>query len=251
MNRVEHFEKLAGDVFKMWPILEILKNDAGQPRHPTGGKGPTAASQVENALSTRQSIDRLEERLSALAAEAHIAHSGEEAHVPTVHPALVLHGLASWIMRQPFSHDMERELEKIHQTVAHIAGYAKDMSDAACPCCRIDLGQAAPHMLRSPAHTGLPDLYTCPLCGYAGIIERSGPWNNNNPVNTLQVTMRLRVQEALEASTEWVKPASAAKLVGIKTSTVRTWKQRNKLTVDDNGRVILGEVAKLANKKRG
>ena len=245
----DKFEQMAGEIYKWWPLLVQLANEAGQPKTPPGPSGPVSAwSPVEKATTMRASIDKLESRLTALAAEAHTAHSGEEAPMPERHPALVLHSLASWIGRQPFAQDMCDEVTRIHGAVARLAGYAPDRADAACPCCRIDYGQAAPRMIRTPARTGLPDLYTCPRCGYAGIIERSGPWNNNTPVNTLAVTMRLRVQEALEASQEWVTGAEASKLVGIKASTIRTWKQRGKIATDDEGRVVLGEVAKLAHK---
>ena len=96
---------------------------------------------------------------------------------------------------------------------------------------------------------GRPEAGTHPAAGRPSrpVIEKAGPWNAGEPTNTVRVTWRVRVQEALEASTDWVRPAEAARLAGIPAATVRTWKHRGKIEADLDGNVQVGEVARRAH----
>lgn len=240
---------MARDLYAWMPVLEELAQAAGQPKTPSGNGANSNGSTVEAAADLKGRIETLQGSLEALAAEAYRAQAGDDAKQPTAPPALVLYSLAEWVTRQPIADGITRELDAIHHEASRLVGYAPDKAEAACPCCRLDLGAKAPRLQREPNKHGLPDLYTCPRCGYTGIIEKSGPWNGNRPMNTLAVTMRLRVQDALEKSDEWAKPGAAGKLAGVSASTVRTWKQRGLIEANEQGEVSVAQVARLARER--
>ena len=237
---------MARDLYRWWPLLDEQAAHAGEPHAPTGGGGGDG-SPVEAALETRETIRALQARLASLAAEAHAAHSGEETPTPDIHPALIILALAAWIERQAFAVPFTAELATVWTRAGRLAGYTPDRAEQACPSCRARGDMDAPRLERTPTREGLPDLYTCPRCGYAAVIEKAGPWNAGEPTNTVRVTWRVRVQEALEASTDWVRPAEAARLAGIPAATVRTWKHRGEIETDLDGNVQVGEVARRAH----
>lgn len=238
------------DLYMWWPLLAEIAAGAGQPHAPAGGAHTPDGSPIEQAIACRDEIRQLHRRLAAVAAEAHAAHSGEETPMPDAHPALVLHGLAAWIDRQPFARDIGREIDAIHSGVSRLVGYTADKADAACPSCRARGETDAPRLERAPTREGLPDLYACPRCGYAAVIEPAGPWNDEQGMNTLALTWQARVQEALEASTDWVEPRVAARMTGVRTGTIRVWKHRGQVAQDAEGRVMLGEIARKARTAR-
>lgn len=239
---------LARDLYAWLPILTDIANHAGEP-HSTKGTGGTSDGTVtERALDKRDHIRGLLDRLDELAAEIVTTRGEPVANAPA---SLIIHGLAPWIALQPFARDVFKELAEIHGRASTIVGYSPDKADYHCPHCRINQRLSVPRLERTPTDEGLPDLYTCPDCGYVAIIEQAGEWNNYVPVNTLEATWRLRIVEALEASPERVKPATAAHMVGVKTATVRNWKRLKKLATDDDGLVAVADVAKLARQHQG
>ena len=230
--------------------LNELAEHAGVPRHSTGGGRQVLAedtSTVEAAVLTRFALDNMTRRLDDLAGEVAAVHDGEENTRGIPSPATYLHGLAAWIARQAFARDILAEVESLHNTAAHLLGYMPDYADFHCPTCRLSYGPdtPTPRLRRHPTDEGLPDLYTCPVCGYAAVITPAGPWNGETPINTLRTTWSLRITDALKASDEWVTAAEAARRCGTSASTVRTWKQRGRLTVNEDGKVRLGDVATL------
>lgn len=248
----ENIRKYSGDLAAWQPRLDELAASAGAPKHSSGGVGsyPLAedTSTVEAAVLTRFALQNMAERLDVLAAEVAAVHDGEENTRPIFRPALYVYGLSAWIARQPFGEAISHELQSLHATAARLLGYTADFADYHCPTCRLTHGDEAPtpRLRRLPTDDGLPDLYTCPVCGYAAVITPAGPWNGDQPINTLRTTWGMRITDALKDSDEWVTASQAARRVGVSASTVRTWKQRGKLTVNESGHIRLGDVAMLA-----
>lgn len=231
-------ERLAGELYSWTPILAELAGCAGEPHGPHGGiHSAQSDGPVVQAIERRNEIENMDERLAALAAEAFAAHSGEETPMPRAHPACVLMSLAGWLETQPMGRDIAREVDAIHSQASRIIGFAPDKDESKCPRCVQFIGPDAPAMQRMPERDGLPDIYTCPACGYAGTHE------------TYSFTQRARILEQAELATGvFLKPAEAAELVGVPAATVRTWKHRAEVRTDNMGRVCVADVALKARK---
>lgn len=231
-------ERLAGELYSWTPILAELAGCAGEPHGPHGGgHSGTSTGPVVQAVDRRNEIENMTERLEALAAEAFAAHSGEETPMPRTHPACVLMSLAGWLETQPMGRDIAREVDAIHSQASRIIGFAPDKDESKCPRCVQFVGAAAPAMQRMPERDGLPDIYTCPSCGYVGNRD------------TYSFTQRARILEQAErAAGLFLKPAEAAELAGVPAATVRTWKHRAEVRTDNMGRVCFADVALKARK---
>ena len=204
------------------------------------------ATLVETAIETKERYTALADELTALADETYRAMHGVDAARPTSQaPEIFLYASAAWISRQPYAAEYTTVLSRIRTQLARILGYAPDKADFHCPHCTIrNTGTPSPRLERYPTNDGLPTLYTCPACSYAGIIDKPGEWNNWQGTNTLETTWRLRLAETDTA----LPPRQAAEVFHVPYSTVRTWIERHQLT-KTNGKIRLKDLAKTIKER--
>lgn len=173
-------------------------------------------------------------------------HGPDAARPTSQAPEIFLYASAAWIARQPYAGEYTTALSRIRTQLAHILGYAPDKADFHCPHCTIrNTDTPSPRLERYPTNDGLPTLYTCPACSYAGIIDKPGEWNNWQGTNTLETTWRARLAETNTA----LPPRQAAQIFHIPYTTLRVWIHRGQLKKHD-GKIHLKDLAQIIKERK-
>lgn len=225
------------DILRFTPFVDLLDEAAADP-----GKGRSVeGTVVERAAAHRRQIATLRARLDSLAAETARVR-GDDA-VIVGDPVAYLYGLADWLAASPIADAALTEISLVRDRYADLAGYSPDRSEYSCMSCRVNRpDEPTPRLVRKPTETGLSDIHECPACGYRARIEPAGPWNDETPLNTLQMAWRAVLYE----SQTRIDVAEAARLVGLKdTNRLRQWIHRGRLVKADDGTVALAAVARL------
>ena len=229
------------DLIAWRPDLQRLAAIAGEPASPrqttTTATGETR-SPIDAAVAQRAVITRIFNDLDALAAEA--AHV---LNVQTIKGDSLTWLALSWprISKTPIGPAAVTLIKTLHATAARLEGYGPEYADHKCPHCVVRNEENVPRLERHATTQGLPLLYTCPVCGYAAIIDPAGWWNNDQSTNTLEATWRARLAEV----DAWLTPRDTALILNIPYATIRSRIHRGEIERNTDGEVNLRQAAKL------
>lgn len=234
------------DLIAWRPDLKALAEHMGEPASPRPHATRTDGSPIEAALAQAEAIRTIYRDLQAAATTAAIAlnvnyYAGDG-----------LTWLAmNWdaIAKTELAAPMNTLIKTCHATAARLVGYGPEYADQHCPHCTVRNqdkadAQPSPRLERHATQNGLPLLYTCPVCGYAAIIDPAGWWNHDTATNTLEATWRARLAEV----DAWITPADAALILNMPYPTVRWWIYKGHLPKNHEGYVNLQAAAALKTK---
>lgn len=232
------------DLLAWRPDLLALAETYGEPASPQPHTGHNGTSPIEAATAQARAVRHVYAAVASLA--WHIAAVLDQA--PIKGDPLTWLAMNAEHIRRHAPTDVARELDvrtkALHRTAATLMGYTPDRSDHNCPHCVVRGEVPTPKLERHATGKGLPLLYTCPLCGYAAILDPPGYWNNNNETNTLKHTWHARLAEVDAHLTT----REVSIILGIPESTIRGWIHQQLIERDDDGHLSLAACAQL---KRG